>query len=105
MRLSIMPMLRACYSPKKPSQRRASMIYHASRYADKMFEAAMLGDDAEFHKWDDKLGFYTPILKGFLTELSIECAKHGMQIYGGHGYIKEWGMEQIARDARISTPL
>ena len=80
-----------------------SMIYHASRYADKMFEAAMLGDDAEFHKWDDKLGFYTPILKGFLTELSIECAKHGMQIYGGHGYIKEWGMEQIARDARIST--
>ena len=80
-----------------------SMIYHASRYADKMFEGAMLGDDAEFHKWDDKLGFYTPILKGFLTELSIECAKHGMQIYGGHGYIKEWGMEQIARDARIST--
>ena len=80
-----------------------SMIYHASRYADKMFEGAMLGDDAEFHKWDDKLGFYTPILKSFLTELSIECAKHGMQIYGGHGYIKEWGMEQIARDARIST--
>lgn len=80
-----------------------SMIYHAARYADKMLEAAMSGDDKEFHKWDDKLGFYTPVLKGFLTELGLESAKHGMQVYGGHGYIKEWGMEQIARDARIST--
>lgn len=94
---------RMLLTQKAFSEGARSMIYHASRYADKMFEAAMLGDDAAFHKWDDKLGFYTPILKGFLTELSIECAKHGMQIYGGHGYIKEWGMEQIARDARIST--
>ncbi|PAL15328.1 acyl-CoA dehydrogenase [Moraxella osloensis] len=94
---------RMLLTQKAFSEGARSMIYHASRYADKMFEGAMLGDDAEFHKWDDKLGFYTPILKGFLTELSIECAKHGMQIYGGHGYIKEWGMEQIARDARIST--
>ena len=94
---------RMLLTQKAFSEGARSMIYHASRYADKMFEGAMLGDDAAFHKWDDKLGFYTPILKGFLTELSIECAKHGMQIYGGHGYIKEWGMEQIARDARIST--
>ncbi|WP_289845158.1 acyl-CoA dehydrogenase family protein, partial [Acinetobacter ursingii] len=43
------------------------------------------------------------ILKGFLTELGLEAANHGMQVYGGHGYIREWGMEQIARDARIST--
>ena len=61
------------------------------------------GNDEEFEKWDDKLGFYTPILKGFLTELGIEAAKHGQQVYGGHGYIKEWGMELIARDARIAT--
>ena len=94
---------RMLLTQKAFSEGARSMIYHASRYADKMFEAAMQGNDAEFHKWDDKLGFYTPVLKGFLTELSIECAKHGMQIYGGHGYIKEWGMEQIARDARIST--
>lgn len=80
-----------------------SMIYHAARYADKMSEGAAKGDEKQFEKWDDKLGFYTPILKGFLTELSIEAAKHGQQVYGGHGYIKEWGMELIARDARIST--
>jgi hypothetical protein len=80
-----------------------SMIYHAARYADKMAQGISQGDDAEFEKWDDKLGFYTPILKGFLTELGIEAAKDGQQIYGGHGYIKEWGMELIARDARIAT--
>lgn len=80
-----------------------SMIYHVARYADKMAEGIAQGDQAEFEKWDEKLAFYTPIIKGFLTELAIEATKHGMQIYGGHGYIKEWGMEQIARDARIAT--
>ncbi len=80
-----------------------SMIYHASRYADKMAEAVAIGDLAEIEKWDEKLAFYTPILKGFLTECAIEACKHGMQVFGGHGYIKEWGMEQIARDARIAT--
>ncbi|OOS02790.1 hypothetical protein SAMN02745664_10384 [Moraxella cuniculi DSM 21768] len=80
-----------------------SMIYHTARYADKLAEAVAQGDEAEIKKWDDKIGFFTPILKGFLTELGIESAKHGQQIYGGHGYIKESGMELIARDARIAT--
>lgn len=80
-----------------------SMIYHVARYADKLLEATVKGDEAEIEKWEDKMSFYTPILKGFLTECGIEAAKHGQQIYGGHGYIKEWGMELIARDARIST--
>ncbi|UNK05500.2 acyl-CoA dehydrogenase C-terminal domain-containing protein [Psychrobacter raelei] len=80
-----------------------SMIYHAARYADKMSQGVAENNNEEFEKWDDKLGFYTPILKGFLTELAIEAAKEGQQVYGGHGYIKEWGMELIARDARIST--
>ena len=80
-----------------------SMIYHAARYGDKMSQGIADGNDEEFEKWDDKLGFYTPIIKGFLTELGIEAAKEGQQVYGGHGYIKEWGMELIARDARIAT--
>lgn len=80
-----------------------SMIYYAAKLADKMFDAALQNDSAQFEEYDDKLGFYTPILKGFLTELGLECANLGMQVYGGHGYIKEWGMEQIARDARIAT--
>ena len=52
---------------------------------------------------DDKLGFFTPILKGFLTEVGFESANNGLQVFGGHGYIKEWGLEQIVRDARIAT--
>ncbi len=79
-----------------------SMIYHAAQLADKMNDALQRGDMAAFQAADDHLGFYTPILKGFLTEMGYEAANHGMQVYGGHGYIKEWGMEQIVRDARIA---
>ncbi|WJG11271.1 acyl-CoA dehydrogenase C-terminal domain-containing protein [Aliiglaciecola sp. LCG003] len=50
-----------------------------------------------------KLALLTPIVKAFLTETAQETTSYGMQIYGGHGYIKEWGMEQLARDTRICT--
>lgn len=80
-----------------------AMIYHAAQLADKMTDAVLQDDKAGYDYWDDRLGFYTPILKGFLTEMGIEAASHGIQVYGGHGYIREWGMEQIARDARIAT--
>ncbi|WP_291361058.1 MULTISPECIES: acyl-CoA dehydrogenase C-terminal domain-containing protein [Acinetobacter] len=80
-----------------------AMMYHAAQIADNMNDALLRGDTAEFEQQDDHLGFYTPILKGFLTEMGYEAANHGMQVFGGHGYIKEWGMEQIVRDSRIST--
>ncbi|MCA0893450.1 acyl-CoA dehydrogenase C-terminal domain-containing protein [Microbulbifer agarilyticus] len=63
-----------------------------------------LGTDAEAAaEAASLLAFYTPIAKGFMTEMGIECANIGMQVYGGHGYIREWGMEQNLRDARITT--
>lgn len=77
-----------------------AMIYYAGKIVDQMDRAKT---DAEYKEADDKLGFLTPVLKAFLTETGLECASHGMQVYGGHGYIKEWGMEQIYRDARIAT--
>jgi alkylation response protein AidB-like acyl-CoA dehydrogenase len=80
-----------------------AMIYHAAKIADKMFNATVAGDDKKQQAYDDELGFYTPILKGFITELGLESANLGMQVFGGHGYIHEHGMEQIARDARIAT--
>lgn len=52
---------------------------------------------------DDLLSLLTPIAKAFLTEAGLEAANYGVQIFGGHGYIKEWGMEQIVRDGRIAT--
>jgi len=51
---------------------------------------------------DELLGFLTPIAKAFLTEVGFESTSHGMQVYGGHGFISEWGMEQLMRDVRIS---
>lgn len=48
------------------------------------------------------LALLTPIAKAFSTEVGFESANLGMQCFGGHGYIKEWGLEQNVRDARIS---
>jgi alkylation response protein AidB-like acyl-CoA dehydrogenase len=80
-----------------------AMIFHAAKIADKMFNATVAGDTKKQQAYDDELGFYTPILKGFITELGLESANLGIQVFGGHGYIHEHGMEQIARDARIAT--
>jgi hypothetical protein len=80
-----------------------AMIYFAAQYSDHMTNSIVEGDQKKYKYWDDRLGFLTPILKGFLTEMGLEAANLGMQVFGGHGYIKEHGMEQIARDARIAT--
>ncbi|MBA4286755.1 MAG: acyl-CoA dehydrogenase [Xanthomonadaceae bacterium] len=80
-----------------------AMLYFAGIYADHMTNGIIENDKAKYDLWDDRLGFFTPILKGFLTELGTEAASIGMQVFGGHGYIREHGMEQILRDARIST--
>ena len=60
-------------------------------------------DPAARQRADEIVSFMTPIVKGLLTELAVECTYHGLQCFGGHGYIREWGMEQFARDARITT--
>ncbi|WP_036292417.1 acyl-CoA dehydrogenase C-terminal domain-containing protein [Methylosinus sp. PW1] len=51
---------------------------------------------------DDRLGLLTPVLKGVLTDLGFESAVKAQQIWGGHGYIDENGVEQFVRDARIT---
>jgi hypothetical protein len=44
----------------------------------------------------------TPVAKAFLTDRGFECAVLAQQVLGGHGYVAEWGLEQIVRDARIA---
>lgn len=58
------------------------------------------GEDAA--RAENLMALLTPIAKAFITETGYESANLGMQVYGGHGFIREWGMEQIVRDARIS---
>ena len=48
------------------------------------------------------ISLLTPVIKGFLTDKGYEYASAAQQVYGGHGYIEEWGMSQYARDARIA---
>ncbi len=51
---------------------------------------------------DGLVSLLTPVVKGFLTDKGFENAIAAQQVYGGHGYIEEWGMSQFARDARIA---
>jgi alkylation response protein AidB-like acyl-CoA dehydrogenase len=51
---------------------------------------------------DDLVALMTPVVKSMLTDQGFNAAVDGVQIHGGHGYIREWGMEQLIRDARIT---
>eukprot|EP00296_Roombia_truncata_P000026 JP435681.1.p1 GENE.JP435681.1~~JP435681.1.p1 ORF type:complete len:629 (-),score=229.35 JP435681.1:238-2124(-) len=77
-----------------------AFLYFSAMKGDKMLLAK---NEEEAKKFDRELGLFTPILKGFLTELGCEAASLGMQVWGGHGFIQENGMEQIYRDTRIAT--
>jgi len=59
------------------------------------------GDEKERKAADDQMGLLTPVLKGVLTDLGFANAVMAQQMFGGHGYISESGMEQFVRDARI----
>ncbi|WP_230660252.1 acyl-CoA dehydrogenase C-terminal domain-containing protein [Psychrobacter sp. I-STPA10] len=75
-----------------------ALVYYLSQFADTVAKGS--GDEQKFA--DQMLSLLTPIAKAFLTETGYEAANHGVQVYGGHGYISEWGMEQNVRDTRIA---
>lgn len=75
-----------------------------STHALLQLDIATSGKDPQTRKQaDDLVGFLTPIVKGCLTEWGVENTYNAIQCFGGHGYISEHGMEQLARDARITT--
>lgn len=76
-----------------------ALVYYLSQFADVVAK----GEDKEQVAYADQmLSLLTPIAKAFLTETGYEAANHGVQVYGGHGFIREWGMEQNVRDTRIA---
>jgi len=75
-----------------------ALIYLTAQQADIVHSGK---SEEERKAADEALGFLTPIAKAFLTEIGYEAANLGMQVFGGHGFISEWGMEQNVRDARI----
>ncbi|SEV97122.1 acyl-CoA dehydrogenase [Cognatiyoonia koreensis] len=64
-----------------------------------LIDRAHKNNDAEA---DGLISLLTPVIKGFQTDKGFEYAVAAQQVYGGHGYIEEWGMSQFARDARIA---
>jgi len=73
-------------------------------YTAKLVDITDHSPDAEACRAaEEMLAFMTPIAKAFITEAGCESANLALQCFGGHGYIKEWGVEQNVRDARIAT--
>ena len=75
-----------------------AFIYYLAQLGD----IVDVADEERAKAADDLMALLTPIAKAFITEVGYESANLGVQVYGGHGFIKEWGMEQIVRDARIA---
>lgn len=60
-------------------------------------------DEKVREKAGDYMALLTPVVKAYLTHKGYECANTGLQLHGGSGFTREWGMEQIVRDCRITT--
>lgn len=75
------------------------LIYYVALFSDVLAQAETPEEQQQF---ENLLSLLTPIAKAFMTETGYEAANLGLQIFGGHGYIREWGMEQNVRDARIA---
>lgn len=59
-------------------------------------------DEAVRQQADDIVGLMTPVIKGVFTDMGFDSTVKAQQVFGGHGYISEWGMEQFVRDCRIT---
>ncbi|WP_337878162.1 acyl-CoA dehydrogenase C-terminal domain-containing protein [Caldimonas sp.] len=114
--------MRALSGPKAPDKPADPIIVHpdvrkmlltARAYAEGARAVAMwttlqldkeLASDDEQVRKDcaDLVALLTPIIKAFFTDNGWIATSHCLQVFGGHGYIKEWGMEQFVRDARIN---
>jgi alkylation response protein AidB-like acyl-CoA dehydrogenase len=77
-----------------------AFIYWVAQLVDTFYFS---GDEEERRNAEELSELLTPIAKAFVTETGLESANYGMQVFGGHGFISEWGMEQIVRDLRIAT--
>jgi len=73
-----------------------------STYTAMQLDIATYGTGEAQAKADQLVALMTPIAKAFFTDLGFENTVAGQQVFGGHGYVREWGQEQLVRDTRIS---
>ncbi len=75
-----------------------SLIYFNGKCSD---IAATTDDPTTREKYADMVELLTPLVKGYVTDRALEVCSHGVQVFGGYGYIKEFPVEQLMRDSRI----
>ncbi len=74
-----------------------------STYVGMQLDTSKFAEDGAIRdKADDLVALLTPVAKAFFTAVGFENCVHGQQVFGGHGYIREWGQEQLVRDVRIA---
>ncbi|RON20912.1 acyl-CoA dehydrogenase [Pseudomonas brassicacearum] len=74
-----------------------------SSYVALQLDTAKYSEDATTrNRAQELVSLLTPVAKAFLTDMGLETTLHGQMIFGGHGYIREWGQEQLVRDVRIT---
>jgi alkylation response protein AidB-like acyl-CoA dehydrogenase len=113
---------RALSGPKTPDKPADSIMVHADVRRMLLTQKAYVEGSRMFSFWcalqadimyshpdeavrkeaEEMLSLLTPIVKAFITDAGFESTNLALQILGGHGYIREWGMEQYVRDARIN---
>ena len=72
-------------------------------HVGQQLDLAKFGDDADERALAQaQVALLTPVAKAFFTDNGLEACVHGQQVFGGHGYIREWGQEQLVRDVRIA---
>jgi alkylation response protein AidB-like acyl-CoA dehydrogenase len=74
-----------------------------STYVARYLDISKYSDDPEQRaEAEAMVALLTPVAKAYLTDRGLDCCVLGQQVFGGHGYIREWGQEQLVRDVRIS---
>ena len=73
-----------------------------STYVAQWLDIAKFGEGEEKKRAEALVALLTPVAKAFFTDKGLDCTIIGQQVFGGHGYIREWGQEQLVRDVRIT---
>ncbi|MEW5249140.1 acyl-CoA dehydrogenase C-terminal domain-containing protein [Microbulbifer sp. 2201CG32-9] len=73
-----------------------------STYVAQWLDIAKYGEGEEQRRAEALVALLTPVAKAFFTDKGLDCTLIGQQVLGGHGYIREWGQEQLVRDVRIT---
>ncbi|WP_413664200.1 acyl-CoA dehydrogenase C-terminal domain-containing protein [Microbulbifer sp. JMSA004] len=73
-----------------------------STYVAKWLDISKFGEGEEKKNAENMVALLTPVAKAFTTDMGLDCTILGQQVFGGHGYIREWGQEQLVRDVRIT---